>query len=201
MKIRKMVIAAGWGTRFLPATKAQHHCLQVDTTEPNNWIRQTLLPYMQEYWRILFSMPEYHLEGIDPARVSVFPPAIDLLSLKNMPYPREEAREKLANLGIDSARPLVSQVSRFDRWKDPWGVIDAYRLARERVPDLRLVLVDAMSANDDSDAMDIFRSVQQHAANDPDVHLFSLMPRLLRDYLRLILRLVDSKEPSLALAA
>ena len=145
----------------------------VDTTEPNNWIRQALLPYMHEYRRILFSMPEYHLEGIDPAKVSVFPPAIDPLSIKNMPYPREEARKKLANLGIDSARPLVSQVSRFDRWKDPWGVIDAYRLARERIPGLQLALVGAMTANDDSDAMEIFRSVQQHAANDPDIHLFS----------------------------
>jgi len=271
----------------------------VDTTEPNDWIRQTLLPYMYEYRRILFSMPEYHLEGLAQAKVSVFPPAIDPLSIKNMPYPREEARKKLAKLGIDPARPLVSQVSRFDRWKDPWGVIDAYRLARERIPGLQLALVGAMNANDDSDAMEVFRSVQQHAANDPDIHLFSdpvvissievnafqsgsdvvvqkstregfgltvaeamwkgtpviggdcggirlqiqdgetgflvadvpgcaerivtlledrelakrigeagresvrnsyLMPRLLRDYLRLILNLVDSKEPSLAIA-
>ena len=145
----------------------------VDTTEPNAWVRQTLLPYMHGYQRILFSMPEYHLDGLDSAKVSVFPPAIDPLSIKNMPYPREEAREKLAKLGIDLSRPLVSQVSRFDRWKDPWGVIDAYRLARERMPGLQLALVGAMTANDDADAIEVFNSVRRHAAGDPDIHLFS----------------------------
>lgn len=145
----------------------------IDTTAPNDWIRQTLLPYIHEYRRILFSMPEYHLEGLDPAKVSAFPPAIDPLSIKNMPFPKQEARERLTRLGIDPMRPLVSQVSRFDRWKDPWGVIDAYRLAREKIPGLQLALVGAMSANDDADAMEVFRSVQQHAVNDPDIHLFS----------------------------
>ncbi len=144
-----------------------------DTTEPNDWMRQKLLPYIHEYRRVLFSMPEYHLEGLDPAKVSVFPPAIDPLSIKNMPFPKHKAREKLTRLGIDPMRPLVSQVSRFDRWKDPWGVIDAYRLAREKIPGLQLALVGAMSANDDADAMEVFRSVQQYAVNDPDIHLFS----------------------------
>jgi trehalose synthase len=272
----------------------------VDTTEPNDWIRQTLLPYMHGYQRILFSMPQYHLDGLDPAKVSIFPPAIDPLSTKNMAFPKQEARAELAKLGVDPVRPLISQVSRFDRWKDPWGVIDAYRLARERIPGLQLALVGAMTANDDADAIEVLNSVRQHAAGDPDICLFSdpavissievnafqsgsdvivqkstregfgltvaeamwkgtpviggdcggirlqirdgetgflvsnvsacverivtlledrelakrigeagresvknsyLMPRLLRDYLRLILNLVDSKEPSLTAAA
>ncbi|MFQ6122647.1 MAG: glycosyl transferase family 1, partial [Dehalococcoidales bacterium] len=73
----------------------------IDTTEPNDWIRQVLLPYMNEYRMILFSMPEYHLDGLDSARVSIFPPAIDPLSIKNTAFPKQEARAKLARLGID----------------------------------------------------------------------------------------------------
>jgi trehalose synthase len=145
----------------------------VDTTKPNDWVRQTLLPYTHDYQRILFSMPEYHLEGLNPAKVSVFPPAIDPLTIKNMPFTKQEAREKLIKLSIDPARPLVSQVSRFDRWKDPWGVIDAYRLARGKIPGLQLALVGAMNANDDPDAVEVFKSVQKYAANDTDIHLFS----------------------------
>ncbi|MFQ6122784.1 MAG: glycosyltransferase, partial [Dehalococcoidales bacterium] len=88
-------------------------------------------------------------------------------------FPKQEARAKLARLGIDPARSLVSQISRFDYWKDPWGVIDAYRLARKEIPGLQLALVGAMTANDDADAIEVFTSVREHAADDADIHLFS----------------------------
>ncbi len=145
----------------------------LDTTEPDEVVRNLLLSYMNRYRGIVFSMPEYHLGGLDPAKVSIFPPAIDPLVPKNLPLPRHQAREVLARVGIDPERPLVSQVSRFDRWKDPWGVIDAYRLAKEEIPGLQLALVGVMSAKDDPDAVEVFTSVQEHGAGDPDIHLFS----------------------------
>ena len=61
----------------------------------------------------------------------------------------DTAQKLVAAMGIDPARPLVTQVSRFDRWKDPWGVIDAYRLARQSVPGLQLALLGLSQANDD----------------------------------------------------
>jgi trehalose synthase len=87
--------------------------------------------------------------------------------------PRSKAREILAGLGIDPTRPLVSQVSRFDKWKDPWGVVDAYRLAKKEIPALQLALIGVMTASDDFDALEVYRDVHNYAAGDPDIHLFS----------------------------
>lgn len=158
---------------YLGTTSPGVWVCHIDTTEPNELASEVLLSYINEYRRVVVSMPQYHLDGLDPARVSIFPPAIDPRSAKNVPLPGHRARQLLASHGIDPARPLVSQVARFDRWKDPWGVIDAYRLAKEEIPGLQLALVGAMTAKDDSDALEVFTSVQQYAGSDPDVHLFS----------------------------
>lgn len=152
----------------------------LDTTQPDERVRALLLPYIWRYQRVVFSLPDYRLEGMDPERVSIIPPAIDPLAPKNRPLPRGDAREMLARLGLDSSRPLVAQVSRFDQWKDPWGVIDAYRLARAEVPGLQLALVGAMTARDDPDALEVFNSVQRYTGGDPDIHLFS-DPRVIGD--------------------
>ena len=83
-----------------------------------------------------------------------------------------EPARLFAALGIDSARPLVTQVSRFDVWKDPWGVVDAYRLARVSHPGLQLALLGLSQANDDPEGADVLRSVREYADRDPDIHLF-----------------------------
>lgn len=158
---------------YLKTTSPAIWVCHIDTTKPNEMVREMLLPYINEYQRVLFSMPEYFLEGVDAAKVSVFQPAIDPLTSKNLPMPGCQAREALAKLGIDPERPLVSQVSRFDRWKDPWGVISAYRLAKHEIPDIQLALVGVMTAQDDPDAVEVFTSVRDYAAGDPDIYLFS----------------------------
>ncbi len=145
----------------------------VDTTEPDRTVTEILSPYINEYHSIVISMPDYHLDGYNPDRILVFPPAIDPLSPKNVALPGYRARESLAGLGISPLKPLVSQVSRFDRWKDQWGVIDAYRLAKQEIAGLQLALVGVMTAKDDPDALEVFNSVQQYAGNDPDIHLFA----------------------------
>jgi len=143
----------------------------IDTTRPNEMVRERLLPYMGHYRVIVASMAEYFPEGrASASKVVIFPPAIDPLLPKHRPLARPQARQVLARLGIDPARPLVSQVSRFDRWKDPWGVIDAYRLARAEVPGLQLALVGAMTAKDDWDARQVPAIVKEHAAGDADIH-------------------------------
>ena len=82
------------------------------------------------------------------------------------------ATDITTTLGIDPARPLITQVSRFDIWKDPWGVIDAFRLARRHVPGLQLALLGSSQAADDPEALDVLASVSHHAAQDPDIHLY-----------------------------
>ena len=77
----------------------------------------------------------------------------------------------MSGLGVDVQRPMVAQVSRFDVWKDPWGVIDAYRIAREAVPGLQLVYLGIVQAKDDPEAAEMISSVQDYAQGDPDIHL------------------------------
>jgi trehalose synthase len=145
----------------------------VDTTEPDRAVTEILSPYINEYHSMIISVPDYHLNGYNPARILVFSPAIDPLSPKNVALPGYRARELLAGLGISPLKPLVSQISRFDRWKDPWGVVDAYRLAKQEISGLQLALVGVMTARDDPDALEVFNSVQQYAGDDPDIHLFA----------------------------
>jgi len=152
----------------------------VDTTRPDETVCGLLRPYMRDYSMILASMPEYLPEGSNSDRTVVFPPAIDPFIPKHDALEFHQAREVLAMLGIDPERPLVSQVSRFDHWKDPWGVIDAYRLAREEIPELQLALVGAMTAGDDPDACEVLLDIEKYAGADPDIHLFS-DPLIIRD--------------------
>ena len=75
-------------------------------------------------------------------------------------------------MGIDTDRPLITQVSRFDFWKDPWGVIDAYRTARKSVPGLQLALLGLSQATDDPEALEVLKTVSEHADGDPDIHMY-----------------------------
>ena len=158
---------------FLPESTAAAWICHIDTTEPNKVVQDALLPFINHYQRVVFALDQYVLRGVNSDKVCIFAPAIDPLCPKNMGLPTDVAKQTLARLGIAPTKPLVTQVARFDRWKDPWGVIDAYRMAKETVPTLQLALVGVLAAKDDSDAPEVLRSVQQYAGNDPDIHIFS----------------------------
>ena len=158
---------------FLPDTgRAVWNC-HIDTTEPNGPVRDSLMSFINRYQRIIFTRGQYVLEGLSQDKICIFTPAIDPLSFKNLGLPRAAARQALAELGIDPTRPLITQVSRFDRWKDPWGVIDTYRMAKENIPGLQLALVGALTAQDDPDAKQVLSSIQRYAGNDPGIRIFS----------------------------
>jgi trehalose synthase len=152
-------------------TRSVWHC-HVDLTAPAKDVQTRLLPLTQYYARCLVSMPEYAAVGLPLERTVAFPPAIDPFAAKNRPLPLDEAHARLACLGIDCQRPLVIQVSRFDPWKDPLGVVDAYRLAKRRVPGLQLALVGALTAVDDPEGVEVWQSVYSYAGDDPDIHIY-----------------------------
>ena len=104
--------------------------------------------------------------------VNIVPPAIDPLAPKNMALSPEDAAYVCEQFGIDVDRPLMTQVSRFDPWKDPLGVIDAYRIVKEEVPDVQLALVGSM-ASDDPEGWDFFNATIAHADGDPDIHILN----------------------------
>jgi trehalose synthase len=152
--------AAGWVWRC-----------HIDLSTPNPATIERLLPYIADYPQALFHMAEYVPEGMR-GRINVVPPAIDPLMPKNMALSPEDASYVCEQFGIDVDRPLICQVSRFDPWKDPLGVIDAYRTVKQRVPDVQLALVGSM-ASDDPEGWDFFNATIAHADGDPDVHILN----------------------------
>lgn len=147
--------------------------VHIDLTQPNPWLMDQLLPLTGAYDTVVCSLRDYEPRQL-PNGVGLYvaPPAIDPLASKNSEMGPAQAAAIVNSLGIDAARPLVTQVSRFDTWKDPWGVIDAYRLARQSHPDLQLALLGLSQANDDPEGEKVLNSVSDYARNDPDIHLF-----------------------------
>ena len=144
----------------------------IDTSAPNLEVATFLLPYLEAYDAVVFTMAQFALPGLHGPRTAFIAPAIDPLSTKNMDLPDPLCREVVANAGLDMRRPLVVQVSRFDPWKDPIGVIEAYRLARQEVPGLQLALVGAI-AGDDPEGWQLLAHVQNEAAKDDDIYVFT----------------------------
>jgi trehalose synthase len=117
--------------------------------------------------------------GSHRGAVNIIPPAIDPLSPKNMAFSREDAAFICQQFGIDPGRPLVTQVSRFDPWKDPIGVIDAYRQITEQIPDAQLAMVGSM-ATDDPEGREYFQKTYEYADNDPDIKILSNLNKVRR---------------------
>jgi trehalose synthase len=143
----------------------------IDLSTPNPATISRLLPYIADYPQALFHMAEYVPDGMN-GHVNIVPPAIDPLMPKNMALSPEDASYVCEQFGIDVDRPLICQVSRFDPWKDPLGVIDAYRLVKQQVPSVQLALVGSM-ASDDPEGWDFFNATIAHADGDPDVHILN----------------------------
>ena len=144
----------------------------IDTSEPNPEVWSFLRPFVTDYDAVVFTMQEFVPPELDDGRVVVMPPAIDPLSPKNTPLPPALARRIMEWVGVRSDRPLMTQVSRFDPWKDPMGVIEVYRRVRAEVPDLQLALLGSM-ALDDPESWDIYRAITEETKDDPEVHVFT----------------------------
>jgi trehalose synthase len=143
----------------------------IDLSNPNPATLENLLPYLAEYPTSVFHLQDYVPAGID-GHAHIIPPAIDPLAPKNMAFAPEDAVYICGQFGIDVDRPLLCQVSRFDPWKDPLGVIDAYRIVKEEMPDVQLALVGSM-ATDDPEGWDFFNATVAHADGDPDIHILN----------------------------
>ena len=143
----------------------------IDLSTPNAATIERLLPFIADYPQALFHMQDYVPNGMR-GNVNIVPPAIDPLMPKNMALSPEDASYVCEQFGIDVDRPLICQVSRFDPWKDPLGVIDAYRIVKQQLPDVQLALVGSM-ASDDPEGWDFFNATIAHAAGDPDVHILN----------------------------
>jgi trehalose synthase len=144
----------------------------IDTANANPAVWSFLRPFLAEYDACVFTMAEFVPTDLPTPVVDIIPPAIDPRNPKNLELPHDTARQVLEWIGVRTDRPLVTQVSRFDPWKDPLGVIEACRLVREEVPDLQLALVGSM-ATDDPEGWDMYRAIRRAIAGDKRTHVFT----------------------------
>jgi trehalose synthase len=144
----------------------------IDLSQPNRQVLDFLLPWLARYDAAIFHMQEYVPRGAEIPRAFIWPPAIDPLTPKNMALSAEDAAYIVDQFGIDVERPLLTQVSRFDPWKDPLGVIDAYRIVKAEYPEVQLALVGSM-AHDDPEGWDYYNRTVTYAGGDPDVYILS----------------------------
>ena len=129
----------------------------IDLSRPNPEVMQYLRPFIESYDSVVLSLPEYAQPLTTPQRFIM--PAINPFSTTNKDLSEDEVQERLDNYDIPTDLPLVVQVSRFDPWKDPLGVIDAFQLVRKEV-DCRLVLV-GNAATDDPEGQAVLESVMR----------------------------------------
>ncbi len=144
----------------------------VDTSAPDESAWAFLRPFVEEYDAAVFTMAQFVPPDLHGPRLTFIAPAIDPLSSKNRELPQDLARTVVAEFGVDTERPLLLQVARFDPWKDPQGVIAVYRLVKAELPQVQLALVGSM-AGDDPEGWTMFRTLADHDRADDDLFVLT----------------------------
>ena len=144
----------------------------IDLSKPNPEVWDFLRPFVEKHDAAIFSSQAFARHLNLPQYL--FYPCIDPLSDKNKQLEPAYIQQVCDEFQIDRSRPVITQISRFDRWKDPLGVIQAYRSARKYV-DCQLVLAGG-GADDDPEATALLAKVQAAAGNDPDIRVLNLPP-------------------------
>lgn len=144
----------------------------IDLTDAQPDVWENLQKYIRPYDAAEFSMEEFIIRGYQGPTPWVSAPGIDPLDRKNLPLSRDDAARALERFGVDPGRPIMAQVSRFDPWKDPLGVVDAYKLVKEQAPEIQLIMIGPTAA-DDPEGLGFFEKTARRAGEDPDVHLIT----------------------------
>lgn len=145
----------------------------IDITEPQIKTMNLLRPYIEKYDSSVFSSPRFARSDINIKKVLI-PPSIDPLSDKNKELPLSMIRSIVESFNIDMDRPIVTQISRFDKLKDPIGVVDVYKKVKKHI-DCQLVLAGG-GATDDPEGIQVLKKVKSAAEMDPDIHVIFLPP-------------------------
>ncbi len=144
----------------------------IDISNPNQTVWEYLRSFVDKYDAAVFSAPSFSQNL--PIRQFLIPPSIDPLSDKNKDLPQEIIESVLEKYGIVGDKPIITQISRFDRLKDPMGVIEVFREVKRHI-DCQLVLAGGTAA-DDPEAIEVLEEVREKAQHDRDIHIL-LMPQ------------------------
>ena len=145
----------------------------IDASKPHPPVWNYLSQYVKDYDASYFSLADYAQQL--PHTQYLIPPSIDPLSEKNMDLDQSEIESVYEEFDLDRSRPIMLQVSRYDRFKDPIGVIEAYKFVKASMPEIQLVLAGG-GATDDPEGEEVLREVRESAGNDPDIHILLLPP-------------------------
>ena len=143
----------------------------IDLSRPYRPVWRYLRKFISQYDASIFSLSTFAQPLPHP--IYLIAPSIDPLNDKNVELDEEEVNSVRAKLGIDANRPMILQVSRYDRFKDPLGVIEAYKLAKKFIPRLQLVLAGG-EATDDPEGAIVLNEVRAASIDDPDIHVLLL---------------------------
>jgi trehalose synthase len=159
--------------QFLPTKKNKWiwRC-HIDLSTPNTSVWGFLEAYISHYDAAIFTSEKYVIPSLKVPKILIRPPSIDPLSDKNKEISAETVSAVLQKFGVNPEKPVITQVGRFDPWKDPEGVIDIYRLVKKEIPQVQLLLIAGM-ATDDPEGWTYFEKTARHAGDDNDVHLLT----------------------------
>ncbi len=132
--------------------------LHIDLSSPNKKIWNKMLKIIRNYDGIIVSSKEYSNHDLNNKKTKVIMPAIDPLKPKNTFISKEKCEEILTKFGINISKPIMAQVSRYDRWKDPVGVIDIFEMVKEKHKDLQLIIL-GNEATDDPEGSQVYKEV------------------------------------------
>ncbi len=144
----------------------------VDLSTPNLAVWNFLEQYIIRYDAAIFTAKEYVVPSLTVPTLSIRPPSINPLSEKNRELTNSEVLSVLERYGVKPNQPILTQVGRFDPWKDPSGTIDVYRLVKKEIPNVQLLLIAGMAA-DDPEGWLYFEKTARHACEDSDVYLLT----------------------------
>jgi trehalose synthase len=156
---------------FFPWMRPALWMCHVDTAHPNGSAKAYIEQFLGPYAGYVFNSQASIFPELPHDKTYIITPTIDPFSEKNRDLPLEQGLKLLGDCGIDTNRPLITQVSRFSTWKNPWQVIDVYRLVEQHISTVQVALVGAMEAADDIGAQEILKELQSYAGQDADIHL------------------------------
>jgi trehalose synthase len=145
----------------------------IDITRPQMNVMNLLKPYIERYDSSVFSSPKFARSDISIKKILI-PPSIDPLSDKNKELPEATINSIVERFNVDRDRPIVTQISRFDKLKDQAGVIEVYKKVKKHI-DCQLVLAGGGAA-DDPDGLQVYKMIESLAEKDPDIHVIYLPP-------------------------
>jgi trehalose synthase len=144
----------------------------IDCADPHPEIWSFIRTFLEPYEAMVFTMKEFVQPEVPGDRVVISPPSIDPTSPKNSNLEAVTVRDICRQYQIDVTRPIMSQVSRFDPWKDPRGVIRAYQMVKEKVPDVQLLLAGSL-AHDDPEGLVLYEELLFDRGDDRDLFILS----------------------------